>query len=58
MLTESRAQGGQRSAVLAQVVVHNCMHSDILVRHGALNSEEYAAVLSVLLREFENRIIE
>ena len=30
------------------------MHFDTLVQHSALNSEEYAAVLSVLIKEFEN----
>jgi len=44
--------------VLTEVNAGNCMHFDRLRKHRAQNSEEYAAVLSVLLREFENRIIE
>jgi len=50
--TEIRAQGGH-SAVPAQVMANNCMHSDRLAKHSLGNSEKYAAVLSVLMKEFE-----
>lgn len=46
--TEIRAQGGH-SAVLAQVMANNCIHSDRLTKHSPWNSEKYAAVL----KEFE-----
>jgi len=45
-------------AVLTQVMAHNCMHFDTLAKHRALNSKEHAAVLSILIKEFENRIRE
>ena len=41
--------------MLIQVMANNCMHFDTLVEHGALNCEEYAAVLSILVMKFENR---
>lgn len=32
-----------------------CMHFDTLARHSALSSEEYTAMLSRLIKKFENR---
>lgn len=43
-------------SVLTQVTVNTCMYFDTFAKHGALNSKEYTAVLSVLTKEFENRI--
>ena len=40
------------------MLAHNCMYSDALAKHTALNSKEHAALLSILIKEFENRIIE
>jgi len=44
--------------VLTQVKANNCMCFDTLAKYRALNSEENAAMLSVLIKEFENKIIE
>ena len=44
--------------MLTQVMANNCMHFDTLAKHKALNSKEYAAVFSILIKQFENRIIE
>jgi len=41
--------------VLTQVMANNCMHFDTLAKHSALNSKEYAAVLSVMIKGFENK---
>lgn len=46
---------GQRSTVLTQVTANNCMHIDTLAKHRALNSEAYTAMLSLLIKECENR---
>jgi len=56
--TESRARGEQCCAVLTQLMANNFMHVVTLAKHRALSREEYEAVLSVLIMEFENRIIE
>ena len=50
---ETRAQGGQCFAVLTQVMANSCTHFDILAKHRAPNSEEYSAVLSILIKKFE-----
>ena len=39
----------------AQAVANNFMHFDVLAKHSPVNSEKYAALLSVLIKEFENR---
>ncbi len=39
----------------AQAVANNFMHFDVLAKHSPVNSEKYAAVLSILIKEFENR---
>jgi len=36
-------------------MAHNCLHVDTLAKRRALNSKEYAAALSVVIKEFENR---
>lgn len=38
----------------AQVMADNFMHFDTLSKHSPLNSEKYAAVLSALIKKFEN----
>lgn len=38
----------------AQVIANNCVHFDSLATHSPVNSEKYTAVLSVLVKEFEN----
>lgn len=53
--TERRAWGAVL-AVLTTVLAHRGVHFDTLAKHGALNSKEYAAVLFVLIKEFENSI--
>jgi len=55
---ESGARGEQRWAVLAQVIAHNCVHFDTPAKHRTVNTEKYTAVLSVLIKECENKIIE
>jgi len=42
-------------AVLTQVMANNCMHFDSLAKYSAVNYEEYAAMLSISIKEFENR---
>ncbi len=54
VLTETRAWR-QYWAVLTQVIANNSVHFDILAKHKALNSKEYTAVLSILIKEFESR---
>ena len=44
--------------MLTEVKAHKYMHIGTLVKHRPLSSEEYASVLSVLIKESENRIIE
>lgn len=34
------------------------MHFDTLAKHRAHNSKEYTAMISVLIKEFENKITE
>ena len=41
-----------------RVLANNCMCSNTLSEHSALNSEEYTAMFSTLINEFDNRIIE
>ena len=43
------------SAVLTQVMAHPRVHIDALAKHGALNSKEYAAVLSSFIKGYEDR---
>jgi len=33
----------------------NFMHFDTLAKHTSVNAEKYTALLSVLIKEFENR---
>ena len=37
------------------VMANNCMYCDTLAKHSRVNSEKYAAMLCVLIKEFENR---
>ena len=39
----------------AQVMTNNLMHFDTLAKHSPVNTEKYAAVLSILMNKFENR---
>ena len=39
----------------SQVVANNFMHFDTLAKHSSVNSERPEAVLSILIKEFENR---
>jgi len=41
--------------VLTQVIANNCICFDTLAKHSPVNSKKYAAVPSVLIKEFENR---
>ena len=41
--------------MLTQVMVNNCICFDTLAKHSPVNSEKGAAMLSVLIKEFENR---
>lgn len=43
--------GGQCCAVPTQVIANNCMNFDRLLKHSALNSEEYAVMFSVCFDE-------
>lgn len=48
---------GGCSAVLAQVMANNWVHSDTLAKHGPVNSKQkYSAVFSVLIKELENKL--
>ena len=42
--------------MLTQVMANSCVHCDTLYKHGPVNSEKYAALLSILIKEFENGI--
>ena len=46
-----QAQGGQCCAVQTQVMANNCMHFGSSAKHN----EEYAAALSILIKEFEKK---
>jgi len=48
------AWGGYNEA-LAQVMANRFMHLDTLAKHSPVNSEKYAAMLSILIHELENR---
>ena len=39
----------------AQIMANNFMHFDILANESSMNKEKYAAVLSLLIKNFENR---
>ena len=39
----------------AWVKANYCMHFDTVAEHNPVNSEKYAAILSTLIKEFENR---
>lgn len=39
-----------------QVMANNSMQFDTLAKHGPGNSKNYAAMLAVLTKEFENRV--
>ena len=41
--------------MLTQVMANNFMHFDTLAKHKTLNSKEYTDMLSVLIKDFENR---
>ena len=43
------------SAVPAQVMANKFMDFDILTEHCPVNSKKYAAVFSIVIKEFENR---
>lgn len=55
VLAETRAWGGQCCAVLTQAMANSCAHFDTVAKHSTLNSKEYTALLSVLIKEFDNR---
>lgn len=38
-----------------EVIAHNSMHTDTLVKHRTVNSEKYAVVLSVVRKKTENK---
>ena len=46
---------GQCRAELWQDMTDHSMHLNTLAEHSPVNSKKYAAVLSVLIKEFENR---
>ena len=41
--------------MLTQVMANNFRYFDMLAKDSTVNSEKYAAMLSVLIKEFENR---
>ena len=51
---EIRTRGGY-NAVLTQVMADKFTDSDTLAKHSPVSSKNYAAVLSVLVKESENR---
>lgn len=55
--SETRTQAGQ-NAVLTQVTANNCMHFYTLAKHSPVNSEKYAVMLCILVKEFENKFQE
>lgn len=52
--SDIRTQWGCRS-MLTHVMANNCMHFDTLAIHSLLNCEQYAALLSILIKESESR---
>ena len=55
ILTETGMREGH-SGVLTQVMANNFKHLDILTKHSPVNrKKKYAAVLSILIKKFENR---
>lgn len=52
--TEIRARG-RHITVPTQVMANNIMCFDTLVKQSPVNSEKYAALLCILIEEFENR---
>ena len=51
---ETRAWG-ECIAVLTQVLASKFVQLETLAKHSPVNSEKYAAMLSILIKEFENR---
>jgi len=47
-------QGLERSAVLAQGMAGKLMGSETRAAHSSVNSKNYVAMLSVVIKEFEN----
>jgi len=45
---------GEYSAASTQVMANNVMSFDTLDRHSPVNSEKYAAVLSILIKQFKH----
>ena len=48
----------RHSAALTQVTANNFMHFDTLAKHRSVNSKQNAAMLSILIKESENRFQE
>lgn len=46
---------GRVQGVMAPIMANDFVHVGTLARHSPMNSETYAAVLGVLIKEFENR---
>ena len=44
--------------MLSQVMANNCMHFDTLAKQSPMNSVKYIALLSTVIKEFENRFDE
>lgn len=45
----------ERSAVLTQMMTTSCVHFDTLAKYSSVDSKKYAALLSVLIKKFDNR---
>lgn len=52
---ETKTRGGH-SEVQTQVMANDFIHFNTLAKHSPGNSEKYAALFSVLIQEFENRL--
>jgi len=47
---------GGCTAVPAQFMANNSTQFDTLAKHSSVNSKIYAVMLSILVKEFENRV--
>ena len=56
LVCDQHCLGGKRDmgrAVLTEVISNTCMQFNTVAKHSAVNREQYTAMLSVLIQEFE-----
>jgi len=49
-------RGHEEGAALTQIMANNRMHCNTLAEHCPMDGKNHAAMLSVFIQEFENRL--